>query len=64
MPTGRRLEQMGLLSPEMSFELDRLRRLRNELVHGIEAPSADYLHEATERLAVLITEIERRRDSQ
>jgi hypothetical protein len=63
MPTGRLLESLGLLDPEMGFELDRLRRIRNQLVHGIEVPPPDYLHEATERLAVLISEIERRRDS-
>ena len=64
MPRSGTLEKMGLLDPEMRFELEQLRRLRNELVHGINVPSADYLQEATERLTVLINEIERRRDSQ
>ena len=64
MPSGRRLEEMGVLTPEMSFELDRLRRIRNELVHGIEVPSPQYLREASGRLTQLISEIERRRDSQ
>jgi uncharacterized protein YutE (UPF0331/DUF86 family) len=64
MPTSRTLERMQLLDPEMRFELDQLRRIRNQLVHGIEVPSADYLHEVTQRLDVLIREIERRRDSQ
>jgi len=64
MPTSRTLERMQLLDPEMRFELDQVRRIRNQLVHGIEVPSADYLHEATQRLDVLIREIERRRDSQ
>jgi hypothetical protein len=58
------LEGMQLLDRETRFELDQLRRLRNELVHGIEVPSVEYLQEATERLAMLISEIERRRDSQ
>ena len=64
MPNGRMLARLGLLTPEMGVELDRLRRFRNELVHGIEVPPPDYLHEATERLTVLISEIERRRDSE
>jgi ppGpp synthetase/RelA/SpoT-type nucleotidyltranferase len=63
MPIPSLLERRGMLSPEMRFELDRLRRLRNELVHGFEVPSADYLQEATERLVVLISEIERRNNS-
>jgi len=64
MPTSRTLERMQLLDPEMRFELDQLRRIRNQLVHGIEVPSADYLHEATQRIDVLISEIEGRRNSQ
>jgi ppGpp synthetase/RelA/SpoT-type nucleotidyltranferase len=58
------LERMHLLDREMRFELDQLRRLRNELVHGIEVPSAEYLQDATRRLVALIKEIGRRRDSQ
>ena len=64
LQSSRSLERLGLLGPEMRFELDRLRRFRNELVHGIEKPPPDSTHEATERLAVLISEIERRRDSE
>jgi len=62
MPPSRVLEAAGLLGPEMRFELDRLRRIRNELVHGIDVPSAEYLREATERLAMLVDDVERRRD--
>lgn len=54
------LEGMQLVDRETRIELDQLRRLRNELVHGIEVPSVDYLHDATERLATLIGGIERR----
>jgi ppGpp synthetase/RelA/SpoT-type nucleotidyltranferase len=53
-----------LLDSEMLHELDRLRHTRNQLVHGIEAPHPPYLAEATERLAVLISEIKHRRGSQ
>jgi hypothetical protein len=53
-----------LLDSEMLHELDRLRHRRNQLVHGIEAPHPPYLAEATERLAVLISEIKHLRGSQ
>jgi hypothetical protein len=53
-----------LLDSEMLHELDRLSHRRNQLVHGIEAPHPPYLAEATERLAVLISEIKQLRGSQ
>ncbi|MGI8692897.1 MAG: hypothetical protein ACR2JK_08360 [Geodermatophilaceae bacterium] len=60
MPTSRALEKMELLAPELRFELDRLRRLRNHVVHGLEAMPPDVLCEAGNRVDALIKEIQRR----
>jgi hypothetical protein len=58
MPISWMLQQLPSLTPDMRFELDQLRRIRNELVHGIEVPLAAYLQAATQRLEALIEEIE------
>lgn len=54
MPTGRSLSARGLLDNEAAFEFDQLRRLRNMLVHGIEVPPDEMLHDATRRVRTLI----------
>ena len=64
IPSSRALERLGLLNSEISFELDKLRRFRNELVHGVEVSPPEYIHEATERLGTLISHIERQRESE
>jgi ppGpp synthetase/RelA/SpoT-type nucleotidyltranferase len=58
------LAKMPLLDSEMRSQLDVLRYLRNQLVHGNEVPPRRALDEATERLIRLINQIERRRDAQ
>jgi hypothetical protein len=50
MPTGRMLEQLGLLDPHKREEFERIRRLRNNLVHGIETPDPADILEAAARL--------------
>jgi hypothetical protein len=50
MPTGRMLEQQGLLDAEKRQEFERIRRLRNNLVHGIEVPDPADIREAAIRL--------------
>ena len=64
IPNARQLEGMNLLSGDMVYEFDQLRRTRNALVHGVELPSIDYLDEATERLDMIIAEIKRRLEEQ
>jgi len=63
MPTIRVLDEMELLDPETRFEIDQLRRLRNNLVHGGETPPADYLHEAAQRLEAIVERITHGRPS-
>ncbi len=60
MPTRRELENMRLLDPDLLREFDWLRRIRNNLVHGIETPSSEILSEAIQRLGVIVAEIKRR----
>lgn len=61
IPTIRRLTTLELLPPDMLRELDRLRQMRNILVHGVEFPVLPDLEEATKRLDVILEEIRRRR---
>ena len=49
MPTSRDVHQLHLVDRETRIELDHLRRVRNELVHGIEVPSPANLRAATQR---------------
>ncbi len=42
--------------------LERLRRVRNQLVHGIEVPDAEYLHQATQSLHQALDEMEKSPD--
>ena len=58
MPTNREL--MHLLDPGLLREFDGLRRMRNELVHGIETPSPSILNEAIQRLNAILADIKRR----
>jgi ppGpp synthetase/RelA/SpoT-type nucleotidyltranferase len=61
MPTRRQLADIPLLDG-LANEIDRLRHIRNNVVHGIEIPPADYLAEAAQRLEEIVTEIKRRRN--
>jgi ppGpp synthetase/RelA/SpoT-type nucleotidyltranferase len=60
LPTRSQLERLHLLDDDMTAEFDLLRRLRNNLVHGVETPSAAELAEAARRLDIIIAEIKRR----
>jgi ppGpp synthetase/RelA/SpoT-type nucleotidyltranferase len=60
VPTARQLVNMGLLDSDTAAEYDRLRRLRNYLVHGIEIPAPADLAEATRRIEAIVSEINRR----
>jgi hypothetical protein len=52
------------LDSELLYELDQLRLIRSQLVHGVELPTSAHIANATHQLDALISEIERRRDSQ
>ena len=60
IPFGRDLVRLGLLDENMAFEFDRLRRMRNNLVHGIEVPAPDELEDAVRRIDAIQAEIRRR----
>jgi hypothetical protein len=60
IPFGRDLVQQGLLDENMASEFDRLRRVRNSLVHGIETPAPEELEDAVKRINVILAEIQRR----
>lgn len=65
MPTYQ-LMKSALLPDDMVRELDRLRRMRNLLVHGVELPALADIEEATRRLDVILEEIrqlKRQRDN-
>jgi hypothetical protein len=58
-PTTRWLAQLDVLDNEELIEVDYFRRLRNNLVHGIERPNIPYLTEAASRLDVLLDKLAR-----
>jgi ppGpp synthetase/RelA/SpoT-type nucleotidyltranferase len=63
MPTGKMLEQMGMLDPETRWEIDRIRRVRNNLVHGIEVPDPADIREAANRLHQILKSISTKKKS-
>lgn len=50
MPTMRRIDAIAPLDREMRFSFERLRRMRNMVVHGIETPHPADLQEAAREL--------------
>jgi uncharacterized protein YutE (UPF0331/DUF86 family) len=48
------LERLGLFEPEIRSEVERIRRLRNNLVHGVETPDPADIREAADRLRKII----------
>ncbi len=59
LPNGRQLVTLELLSPDMIFDFEQLRRLRNSLVHGDELPELAALDAATSRLDSILAEVRR-----
>lgn len=60
IPFGRDLVEQGLLTEDSAREFDRLRRMRNELVHGVEPQDGAELEYAIRRIDALIAAIRRR----
>jgi ppGpp synthetase/RelA/SpoT-type nucleotidyltranferase len=56
MPTSQVLERLGL-DQDARMELERIRRLRNNLVHGIEVPEEADLMEAGQRLEAIVARL-------
>lgn len=54
MPAARILEVLQVLTPGERIEVDRLRRLRNVVVHGVTPPSSPYLDEAANEIVALL----------
>jgi ppGpp synthetase/RelA/SpoT-type nucleotidyltranferase len=52
--TPRNIEQLGVISKKHIYEVDRIRHLRNNLVHGVEIPDARDIKEATKRLGEIV----------
>jgi hypothetical protein len=58
VPTGRGLERLGLLSSQARNEIERIRRMRNNLVHGIGIPNPADMREAAARLHDIVETLE------
>jgi hypothetical protein len=53
------LSELQLFDEETSWEIDRIRRLRNNLVHGIEIPDVAEINEASRRLEVILQSVQK-----
>jgi ppGpp synthetase/RelA/SpoT-type nucleotidyltranferase len=53
VPTSRTLEKLGIFNPSIRSEIERIRRMRNNLVHGIEIPNPADIRDAGERLKAI-----------
>jgi ppGpp synthetase/RelA/SpoT-type nucleotidyltranferase len=58
VPSARLLSKLGILDDQRRSEVERIRRLRNNLVHGIEIPQTLDLIEATSELETLVVEVQ------
>lgn len=56
--TTKLLNTFADLNPQMRSQYDRLRRMRNQLVHGIETPNQTDLREAAQQLRELRTRLD------
>lgn len=59
LPTDRTLQRLEVSNNRTRAEIESIRRLRNNLVHGIEVPDAAALREAGQRLEAIIPELQR-----
>ncbi len=57
LPTSRALQRLEVSNAWTRSELERIRRLRNNLVHGFEVPDAPTLLEASDRLTHVVAEL-------
>ncbi|MEU9494355.1 RelA/SpoT domain-containing protein [Streptomyces sp. NPDC048215] len=59
VPIARVLDRLPMLDAETRHDIDLLRRLRNNVVHGQNVPSPGYLASASERLEEIIERVRR-----
>jgi ppGpp synthetase/RelA/SpoT-type nucleotidyltranferase len=52
------LEKSGLVDENLGYEIERIRRMRNSIVHGVEPPSLIDLVESTRIVAALVKQLE------
>jgi ppGpp synthetase/RelA/SpoT-type nucleotidyltranferase len=57
VPTTKVIADLGVLSQRSIAELDRIRRFRNNLVHGVEIPSSEEINSAADMLAAILGEL-------
>jgi len=57
VPTTRVIAELANLSQRSVAEIERIRRFRNNLVHGVEAPSTTDIDQATSVLQALLIEL-------
>jgi ppGpp synthetase/RelA/SpoT-type nucleotidyltranferase len=60
IPTGKLLAQVELLDEQARLEIERIRRVRNNLVHGVEMPNPADIREDANRLRKLVTMLRKR----
>jgi hypothetical protein len=56
-PSSRLLDKLGLLDDDGRREVEWIRRVRNNLVHGVEIPAPSDLREAGARLQALVARL-------
>lgn len=61
IPTGKLLAQVEVLDEQARLEIERIRRVRNNLVHGVEMPNPADIREDANRLRKLVTMLRKRR---
>jgi hypothetical protein len=54
VPSSRLLDKLGLLDDDGRREVEWIRRIRNNIVHGVEVPAPSDLREAGARLQALV----------
>lgn len=57
MPSLRVLRSVEGLPEDVAEAAERLRRFRNQLVHGIEVPDAELIHAQTAELRVVVQKL-------
>jgi ppGpp synthetase/RelA/SpoT-type nucleotidyltranferase len=57
VPTTKVIAQLGQFDARTVAEIDHIRRFRNNLVHGVEVPSAADIEDATEVLESILTKL-------
>jgi hypothetical protein len=60
VPTTKLIEQLGVLDTRSLAEIARIRRFRNNLVHGVEVPSTTDIEAASNVLETILTDLKGR----